>query len=233
MAQKATTAAIVEPTGNPKPTYSRDREPSAQQLIETWRSSNQFIPGKKTDRERFEIVDRRVVWVKYGRAFLQFRILSPEGNAAAWASAHCRGRSTPVDIQVFYQFSTYLNAWVPLHTRGESSETLCSNAKLWTADQIANLVEPLPLPIPPAVSKQEVVTPPSSSPERAAIMDTLRPRYEGLFGKPIAFKVQTLRIAAGFAYTVVHPQRSNGQSGTKRSAKTAFRADSTSSTNIG
>src|SRR5664280_31096 len=118
LAQKTATPVIVEPTGNPNPAYSKDREPSAQQLIETWRSSNEFMPGKKVDRERFEIVDRHVVLGKYGRAFLQFRILSPEGDAMAWASARCRGRSKPVEIQVFYQFSTDLNAWVPHHTRG-------------------------------------------------------------------------------------------------------------------
>ena len=210
LAQKTATPVIVEPTGNPKPAYSKDREPSAQQLIETWRSSNEFMPGKKVDRERFEIVDRHVVLGKYGRAFLQFRILSPEGDAMAWASARCRGRSKPVEIQVFYQFSTDLNAWVPHHTRGESSETLCSDAKLWTADHVARLVDPPPLAVPPKVSSHDVVTPASGSPERAAIMDALRPRYEELFGKPIVFKVLTLRVAAGFAYVVVHPQRPNG-----------------------
>lgn len=210
LAQKAAKPAIVEPTGNSKPAYSKDKEPSAQQLIETWRSSNEFMPGKKVDRERFEIDDRRVVWGKYGRAVLQFRILSPDGDAVAWASARCRGRSKPVEIQVFYQFSTHLNAWVPHHTQGESSETLCSDAKLWTANQVARLVDPPPLAIPPKVSSQDVVTPAFGSPERTAIMDALRPRYEELFGKPIVFKVLNLRVAAGFAYAVVHPQRPNG-----------------------
>ena len=41
-------------------------------------------------------------------------------------------------------------------------------------------------------------------------MDALRPRYEALFGPPIAFKVVKLRVAAGFAFVVVHPQRPNG-----------------------
>lgn len=210
MAQKTATPAIVEPTGNSRPAYSKDRQPSAQQLIETWRSSNELMSGKKVDRERFEIIDRRVVWGKYGRAFLQFRILSPEGDAMAWASARCRGRSKPVEIQVFYQFSTDLNAWVPHRARGESSETLCSDDRLWTADNVARLVDPPPLAVPPEVSKQDVVTPLAASPERTAIVNALRPRYEELFGKPIVFKVLTMRVAAGFAYAVVHPQRPNG-----------------------
>lgn len=209
-AQSAPATTIVEPSRNPKPDYSKDRQPSAQQLIETWRSSNQLMPGKRVDLERFEIRDRRVVWRKYGRAFLQFRILSPDGDATAWAREHCPGRSRPVEIQVFYQFSSDIGAWVPHHTRGDSSESLCSDTELWTADQVTRLVDPPPLPVPPEVSMRDVITPPVTSPERAAIIDALRPRYEELFGKPIVFKVLTLRVAAGFAYTVVHPQRPNG-----------------------
>lgn len=201
---------IVEPSGNPKPAYSKAHEPSARDLIETWRSSNEFMPGKRADRERFEIVDRRVVWQKIGRAFLQFRILSPQGDALAWARARCRGRTTPVEIQVYYQFSRDLGAWVPQHTRGESSENLCSNQTLWNAEQIALMVDPPPLPVPPRISRRDVTTPTVGSPERAAIMDALRPRYEAVFGKPISFQVRTLRMAAGFAYVVVHPQRPNG-----------------------
>ena len=209
-AQDAATRTIVEPTGNPKPAYSTAREPKAADLIETWRSSNELMPGKRVDRERFEIVDRRVVWQKIGRAFLQFRILSPAGDAAAFARARCRGRTTPVEIQVFYQFSNDLKAWVPHHTRGEASENLCGNDRLWTAEQVALLVDPPPLPIPPRISRRDVTTPPTGSPERAAILDALRPRYEEVFGAPISFQVRKLRVAAGFAYVVVHPQRPNG-----------------------
>ena len=41
-------------------------------------------------------------------------------------------------------------------------------------------------------------------------MNALRPRYEELFGPPIVFRVETLRVAAGFAFVVVHPQRPSG-----------------------
>jgi hypothetical protein len=82
---------IVEPSGDPEPTYSKSREPTAQELIETWRASNRFMPEKKVDRERFEIIDRRVAWDRFGRAFLQFRILSPSGDAMSFAMARCRG----------------------------------------------------------------------------------------------------------------------------------------------
>src|SRR5580692_1406294 len=45
---------IVEPSGNPKPEYSKAADPSAADLIETWRSANQNMQNKRVDRERFE-----------------------------------------------------------------------------------------------------------------------------------------------------------------------------------
>jgi len=162
------------------------------------------------DQERFEIVDRRVVWGTMGRAFLQFRIFSSTLDAVSWAGARCPGHKGPVEIQVFYQFSGDLNAWVPQASRGDSSETLCSSQKLWTNEQITAMVEPPPLPAPPAVAAADIGAPPVGSPERAAIMEALRPLYETLFGKPVVFKTVKLQVAAGFAYVAVHPQRPNG-----------------------
>jgi len=204
------TAMVVEPTGNPNPVYATSRDPTAEELIETWRASNKFLTDKKVDRERFEIVDRRVAWDKTGRAFLQFRVLSPDGDALSFARSRCHGRSRSVEIQVYYQFSPVLGAWVPHFRRGESEEGLCSDQKLWTGEQIERLLNPPPLPVPPKISRRDVFTPARGSRERVAIMDGLRPRYETLFGKPIEFRVERLLVAAGFAFVVVHPQRPNG-----------------------
>ena len=202
--------SVVGSTGDLNPENSKAQEPSAQQLIETWRSFNKHITGKRVDHERFEVLDWRVVQGKYHRAFLQFRILPPQGDALAFARARCAGRTRPVEIQVFYQWSGYLGAWVAHGSRGEESEDLCSNAPLWTADRIDRLLNPPPLPRPPRISLAEVTTPAPGSPERAAIMNALRPRYEDVFGPPIVFRVDALRVAAGFAFVVVHPQRPNG-----------------------
>jgi len=210
IAQTSAPLAIVEPAGELTPAYSRETEPSAQQLIETWRSSNQALENKRVDKERFEIIGRRIVSGKISRAFLQFRVLLPEGDAIAFAGARCPGRKSPVEIQVFYQWSDFLGAWVPHNTRGEGEDDLCSNDKLWTSDQIERLVDPPPLPVPPKVSRRDVFTPRVGSAERAAILNALRPRYEDLFGRSIVFKVETLRVAAGFAFVVVHPKRPNG-----------------------
>jgi len=130
--------------------------------------------------------------------------------AVNWVGARCPGRKRPVEIQVFYQWSDFLGAWVPHNTRGEGVDDLCSNGKLWTSDQIERLVNPPPLPAPPNVSRADVVTPRVGSAERAAILNALRSRYEDLFGRSIVFKVETLRVAAGFAFVVVHPKRPNG-----------------------
>jgi hypothetical protein len=222
MAQTAAPLAIVEPTGDLTPAYSKEMESSAQQLIETWRSSNLSLEDKRVDTERFEIVARRVVSGKISRAFLQFRVLPPQGDAMAFAGARCPGRKRPVEIQVFYQWSDFLGAWVPHNTRGEGDDDLCSNDKLWTSDQIERLVDPPPLPVPPKVSRADVVTPRVGSAERAAILNALRPRYEDLFGRSIVFKVETLRVAAGFAFVVVHPKRPNGASIEKSKWKKAL-----------
>ena len=212
----AAVKSILDPSGEANPAYATSKEPTAQELIETWRASNQFMTEKKVDRERFEIIDRRVVWDKFGRAFLQFRILSPSGDAMSFARARCQGQTGPVEIQIYFQFSYDLDAWVPQGRRGESSEGLCSDEKLWTAEQIEKLLNPPPLPDPPKISRRDIYTPQRGSQERAAIMDALRPRYEEVFGKPIEFKVENLRVAAGFAFVVVHPQRPNGSPIEKR-----------------
>ena len=203
-------SSIVGSTGDVNPEYSKAHEPSAQQLIETWRSFNKHITGKRVDQERFEILDWRVVQGKYPRAFLQFRILPPQGDALAFAKARCSGRTRPVEIQVFYQWSEHLGSWVAQGSRGEESDDLCSNAPLWTADRIDRLLNPPPLPAPPRIALSDVTTPGPGSADRAAIMNALRPRYEEMFGPPVVFKVETLRVAAGFAFVVVHPQRPNG-----------------------
>lgn len=202
---------IVEAARDPRPTYSGERNPTVLQLIETWRAGNEFMPGKRVDvGQRFEIVDQRVAWGIQGRAVLQFRLLPKAGDAIDWARARCPGRNRAVEIQVYFQYSNELNAWVPQSARGEGSEDLCAGGKLWTADQIKRLVDPPPLPTPPIVLRHDIYTPERGSSERAAIMNALRPRYEELFGKPVIFSVKTLRVVAGFAYVVVHPQRPNG-----------------------
>ncbi len=206
----AKAAELIGPSGNPKPVYTKERHPSARQLIETWRASNEFMSGKRVDTESFKVLYRRATWGKSGRAFLQFQVLTADGDARAFAMSRCPGRTEPIEIQVFYQFSNDLEAWVAMTTRGEGSEDLCSQEKLWNAKQIEYLVNPPPLPAPPNVSLSDVVTPPPGSPVRAAILDALRPRYEELFGKPIQFKVERLRAAAGFAFLTVHPHRPGG-----------------------
>ncbi len=210
-AQPVAQPTIVEPSGITNPVYSRNPDPSAAELIETWRSSNRYMTKKQVPFERFEIVDRRVTGGRVPRAFIQFVILPAKGgDAVSWASARCQGRAKPIEIQVYFEWSKYLGSWTPLWTRGEGNGDLCSGGKLWTARQIEQLVNPPPLPEPPRISMADVYMPPQGSIERTAIMDALRPRYEALFGAPIVFRVEKLRVAAGFAFVVVHPQRPNG-----------------------
>jgi hypothetical protein len=238
LAQTAQPVTIVEPTGDLKPEYTKAQTPSPQQLIETWRSFNQYMTNKKVDTERFQIIAYRVVPGKIPRAFLQFQIFSSQADPLAWAAQRCPGRKSPVEIQVYYQWSDDLGAWVPQGGRGENNEDLCSNQTLWTSEQIEQLVNPKPLPTPPKISRAEVSTPPAGSPVRAAIMNALRPLYEDLFGAPIVFKVETLRVAAGFAMsscTRSDPTapRSINRCGRRRWAVNASNTRPASNTNIG
>ncbi len=205
-----TPAQILEP-GVAKPARATSPEPSARELVDTWREANSLLPGKNVDNERFLILDRRFAPGKYPRAFLQFEILPPQGDALAFARARCPGRGRPLVIQVFYQWSDTLRAWVAQGVMGDGAETLCGeNAKLWSPGQVESLLHPPALPVPPKILAEDVETPPAGSPERAAITDALRPLYERIFGPPIQFKVKEMRVAADFAYVVVHPQRPDG-----------------------
>jgi hypothetical protein len=195
---------------NSQPRRSGARDPSARMLIETWLDGYGWGNDKRFDLERYEIVTRRVVWRNLGRAFLQFRILPRDGDAMALAAERCPGRNRPIEVQVYFQWSPDSKLWTALANRGDPGLEKCSNDQLWSREQVELIVDPPPLPVSPHIAQKEVVTPPSGSPERKAILDALRPTFETSFGKPVEFRVSSLRIAAGFAWVVVHPQRPNG-----------------------
>ncbi len=56
-----------------------------------------------------------------------------------------------------------------------------------------------------------VYTPPPGSPERQAIMDTLRSKVGKTSGKYVVFGVQHLRVSRGWAWAVVTPQSASGR----------------------
>ena len=196
---------------NKPPTRSGEHDPSSQALIETWLDGYGWKSDKRFDQERYEIVSRRVVWGQFGRAILQFRVLPLDGDAMALAAQRCPGRSRPIEMQIYFQWSPDNKLWAALGNRGDPGFESCSNDKLWTSEQLELIVNPPPLPMPPRITRKDVVTPSAGSPERKAILDGLRPTFERVFGKPVEFKIETLRVAAGFAWVVVHPQRLNGK----------------------
>ena len=209
VAQAGTPHEIVLLPNKP-PERSGDRDPSSRALIETWLGGYDWNKDKRFDIERYEIVNRRVVWGEFGRAILQFRVLPIDGDAMTLAAKRCPGRNRPIEMQIYFQWGPDNQLWTALSNRGDPGFEPCSNDKLWTSEQLELIVNPPPLPVPPRIAQKDVVTPPAGSPERKAIMDGLRPTFEKVFGKPVEFKVETLRVAAGFAWVVVHPQRPNG-----------------------
>lgn len=209
-AAQADVAPVIITLPNKPPKRSSERNPTAQALIETWLDGYGWPKNKRFDEERYEIVKHRVVWAQFGRALLQFRVLSLDGDAMAFAAKRCPGRNRPIEMQIYFQWSPENNLWTALANRGDPGFEACSEDELWTSEQVEKIVNPPPLPVPPKIAQKDVVTPPAGSPERKAIMDGLRPIFEKAFGKPIEFQVNTLRVAAGFAWVVVHPQRPNG-----------------------
>ena len=208
-AQTGTAREIVVLPNKP-PQRSGDRDPSSRALLETWLGGYGWNKDKRFDLERYEIVNRRVAWDGFGRALLQFRVLPADGDAMALAAKRCPGRNRPIEMQIYFQWSPDNKLWTALANRGDPGFEPCSDDELWTGEQVELIVNPPPLPAPPKIAQKDVVTPPSGSPERKAILDGLRPTFEKAFGKPVEFKISSLRVAAGFAWVVVHPQRPNG-----------------------
>ena len=209
MAQAGAAREIITLPNKP-PQRSNNRNPSAQALLETWLSGYGWGKDKRFDLERYEIVNRRVVWGEFGRALLQFRVLPLNGDAMALAAKRCPGRNRPIEMQIYFQWSPEYKLWTALANRGDPGFEPCSKDELWTGEQVEKIVNPPPLSVPPKITRRDVVTPQTGSPERRSILDGLRPTFERAFGKPIEFRVSSLRVAAGFAWVVVHPQRPNG-----------------------
>ncbi|MCE1237832.1 MAG: hypothetical protein LWW93_15890 [Hyphomicrobiales bacterium] len=194
------------------PLRSTAREPTAAALIATWLAGYGFEPGKHFDAERYEILDRRVVRQgETGRAMLRFRVLGLDGDAAALAETRCPGRGRPIEAQIFFRWNRESGDWYSPGGRGDPALKSCVDETLWSEDQVALIVDPPPLPAPPKIAKSDVATPPPGSPERKAVLDALRPGFEALFGAPIEFRVGEMRLAAGFGFVSVHPQRPGGR----------------------
>lgn len=194
------------------PLRSTARDPSAAALIATWLSGYGFEAGKHFDAERYEILDRRVVRRgEQGRAMLRFRVLGLDGDAAALAEARCPGRGRPIEAQIFFLWNREGGDWYSPSGRGDPALKPCIDETLWSDEQVALIVDPPPLPIPPKVARSDVSTPKPGSPERKAVLEALRPGFEALFGAPIEFRVGEMRLAAGFAFVSVHPQRPGGR----------------------
>jgi hypothetical protein len=187
------------------------QHPSARVLVESWLGGYGWPEGTHFDDRRYEVLDHQVRWRRSGTAFLHVRLLSRDGDALAFAAEKCPGRTAPIEAQIYFGYSTSIDAWVGHVERGTGGFDLCTGEPLWTPDQVRLVIDAPPLPEPPKMSRADVYTPQPGTPERKAIMDALRPSFEALFGPPIEFKVSDLRVAAGFAWVSVHPQRPGGR----------------------
>lgn len=62
----------------------------------------------------------------------------------------------------------------------------------------------------PGATAQAVYEPGRGSPERKAILDTVRPLVEARLGPPVEFVVGWMRAGFGWAFVQVNPQRPGG-----------------------
>lgn len=62
----------------------------------------------------------------------------------------------------------------------------------------------------PVEPRAQAVTPPAGSPERAAILDSLRLRAESELGQPVEFVIGQMRLLGEWAYVAAKPQRKGG-----------------------
>src|SRR5680860_882548 len=53
-------------------------------------------------------------------------------------------------------------------------------------------------------------TPARGTPERAAILDSLRPAIEAQLNPPVEFVVRTMNVSGGWAFVTVDPRRPGG-----------------------
>jgi hypothetical protein len=56
----------------------------------------------------------------------------------------------------------------------------------------------------------QVVSPPRGSPQRAAVLDAVRPMVEAELGKPVEFVVNEMRLLGEWAFVTLTPQRPGG-----------------------
>ncbi|MGJ0507073.1 MAG: hypothetical protein ACR652_08040 [Methylocystis sp.] len=206
----AGTPAEIVRLGAHAPARSSQHDPSSRELLESWIAGRIWPDGKRFDQERYEILDRRVVWSQKGRAILHARVLPLDGDAAAFAAKRCPGRKEPLEFQFYFEWSAQIGAWVALAERGTDGFDFCVREPLWTAAQMQTIVAPPPLPAPPKISARDIHTPLPGTPERKAIADALRPAFEALFKAPIEFRFAEMKVGGGFAWVSAHPQRPGG-----------------------
>jgi hypothetical protein len=195
---------------NAKPVRPNAPDPNARQLIESWLDGFILPENTRYDQERYQILDMRR-GARGDVMFLGARILPLEGDGLEYAARRCPGRRTPLDIQLYFQWSQSINAWVAHATRGIEMTDPCKGEPLWSKAQVETIVAAPYPPEPPKVRKTDVTTPKAGSPERKAILDALRPAFEAEMKAPVEFKVSMMKVAAGFAFVSVHPQRPGGK----------------------
>lgn len=191
--------------------FPRDREASAEQLLDIWRYQQSNLvkdgigPVRILDFQRRFFPPIRSVG---GLAYIRFQPLDASGDMSGWNTANCAGENLAGSgVQLVFYWSEDERRWLNQTSVGS---TLCATERDLSQAQIDEVLRAEDYPKLPRIAARDVRTPPQGSPERKAILDAARV----LFGKDaphIVFEVVTLKVAAGFAWAVLMPRYRNGK----------------------
>jgi len=197
---------------NAEQVASTQRDPSAQDLMQTLFSGYWFGATSRRDAVHYEVLDKRISWGKQGRAYLHVRFVSPDDHDPVKISKElCKGQTVPIEWQLVFLWDIKDNTWRNTHENGATGSNPCFASPLWTPREVELILSPPIPPAPPGIGLQDITTPPPGSSDREEILDTLRPAFEELVGPPVIFLVRKMKVAAGFAFLTVHGQRPNGE----------------------
>lgn len=191
--------------------FPKDREASAEQLLDIWRYQQSNIvtdgigPVRILDFQRRFFAPVRAV---SGLAYVRFQPLDASGSYAGWNRSNCRGETLAGSgLQLVFYWSDEEHRWLNQTSIGS---TLCATEPDLSQAQIDKAIRLAEYSTPPRVAAGDVRTPPQGSTDRKAILDAART----LFGEKaprIVFEVITLKVAAGFAWAVLMPRDRNGK----------------------
>lgn len=206
-----TVAALLAGTAVNAFEFPREREASAERLLDIWRYQQSNIVADGIGPVRILDFQRRFfapVRGISGLAYVRFEPLDASRSYAGWNKANCAEQSlSGSGLQLVFSWSEEERRW---QSQTSIGSTLCATERDLSQPRIDAALTIANDPKPPRIAAGDVRTPPPGSPERKAILDAARSLFDKNASR-IVFEVVTLKVAAGFAWAVLMPRYKNGK----------------------